>query len=55
MDENLVQENGAASMYKLLGTDTNSRLPHPQAVTSPASPPKPPARFEIGGMLTEIM
>ncbi|MBI5395969.1 MAG: DUF1501 domain-containing protein [Verrucomicrobia bacterium] len=45
----------AASMYKLLGIDPNSRLPHPQGCGVAYVTPQAAGQIERGGMLTEIM
>ncbi|MBM3888822.1 MAG: DUF1501 domain-containing protein [Verrucomicrobia bacterium] len=45
----------AASMYKLLGIDPNSRLPHPQGSSIAYVTPQAAGQNESGGMLTEIM
>ena len=45
----------AASMYKLLGIDPNSRLPHPQGCGVAYVTPQAASQIESGGMLTEIM
>jgi uncharacterized protein (DUF1501 family) len=45
----------AASMYKLLGIDPNSRLSHPQGCGVAYVTPQAAGQIESGGMLTEIM